>query len=63
MEEEEEEDGEEEGGGEWVSGGSRGERQRGTFNNGSNKNNVQLNWLSVEMLFYTEALMKQPRPL
>lgn len=38
--------------------GWRGQRrERGTFNNGSNQNNVTSNWLSVEMLFYTKALV------
>lgn len=32
-----------------------GAKERGTFNNESNQNNVTSNWLSVEMLFYTKA--------
>lgn len=34
-----------------------GATESGTFNNGSNQNNVTSNWLSVEMLFYTKALV------
>lgn len=37
--------------------GMMGATERGTFNNGSNQNNVSSNWLSVEMLFYTKALV------
>lgn len=40
---------------EWE--GGRGATKNDTFNNGSNQNNVSSNWLSVEMLFYTKALV------
>lgn len=47
-------------GDEWVGWGlwlrdDGGQTERGTFNNGSNQNNVTSNWLSVEMLFSTKA--------
>lgn len=51
------------GGGRWVGSGVEWEWEGGgatkkdTFNNGSNQNNVSSNWLSVEMLFYTKALV------